>query len=976
MKQGITSTGGIIIIVILVGTIGVALIYLSSPEQQPQDKSIQIVSGSERKNIVSSLNTGTAPVGFNELRVQVNGIDAPIVNTEVVIEPGESGTLEFNFPVFGDNLNVVITGPSNEISYTVDISPLQTTEETCSDGEQNQDETDVDCGGAICGRCPNLKNCLTDNDCISGNCTSNFCIPFDSTEETCEDGTQNQDETDVDCGGSCPGCVAGQQCIQNSDCISLNCISGICQSPVLACSDMEGIICDADEVCSIDTIPTLDGDCCFGTCEPIGECTDTDDDNYFAEEDCGTEVDCDDTDPNVNPGEIEVCDEIDNNCDGDVDEDNVCNLLELQNTEVFFVDSMHKVYWDDVQDEYWMNDAPNLEAARNEYESFQIILEPLAGGMTNSLSISDLSNGIDTIPNSSFQFYKVESTRTKMCTGIGENFDPHYSHSGDPTSQWYGCSNTHLDHFIHVPDPLWPLKDSDLSNLDLNTSENNVYWITIYIPQGITPGDYTGVITVSEAAGGRSNFSLSLRVFDFELPADSSLPAGYSILSSSGDNYPSLRFYNVTNLDWKSVSLNYYEKMNSYRLSPANFKAFFLSNLKDNCTLTKDDAQCVGCCNGTLTCDFSQVKDSLDYFTSLGFSFSDIRVQTSPIKWNQWRCNPHNESQRSAIMDLTEQFYTQLGAELSDYQGRLVAQIYNEPNPIYCNGTESGYTCIGGEWLIDETVRWSVTEYPEAIEDSGIRSLLTMGGKWHKTYLGNRGMWTDTFIEDFFNGARAVDVWIAHYKSTLSDSWYFWQSLIDEGESVGSYNCCNHHWSPHVINQPSMMPRIWRWLVWRFNLTHTREWDRTWWWGYRENASSSYNDTGIDYSIYPYRNPWSNTDCPHGPGTCEFFYPPCKEGFCSDLDDPEILTRVVPSIRLENIRDGMEDYEYFYLLNQLDSSNPVLDRLAEVAPGFDETDWKRYLVMSDSSLVLEIRREIAEQIESLSSRTTPPHTPF
>lgn len=47
---------------------------------------------------------------------------------------------------------------------------------TCNDGEQNQDETAIDCGGE--------------------------CPPC----ETCTDGIKNQNEVEVDCGGDCAAC--------------------------------------------------------------------------------------------------------------------------------------------------------------------------------------------------------------------------------------------------------------------------------------------------------------------------------------------------------------------------------------------------------------------------------------------------------------------------------------------------------------------------------------------------------------------------------------------------------------------------------------------------------------------------------------------------------------------------------------------------------------------------------------------------
>ena len=47
---------------------------------------------------------------------------------------------------------------------------------SCSDGKQNGNETDVDCGGTECGRCAKDKACRDDNDCESMNCQSGHCV--------------------------------------------------------------------------------------------------------------------------------------------------------------------------------------------------------------------------------------------------------------------------------------------------------------------------------------------------------------------------------------------------------------------------------------------------------------------------------------------------------------------------------------------------------------------------------------------------------------------------------------------------------------------------------------------------------------------------------------------------------------------------------------------------------------------------------
>jgi len=57
-----------------------------------------------------------------------------------------------------------------------------------------------------------------------------------------------------------------------------------------------------------------------------GDAVDLDDDGFFDIENTCSDADCDDNDPNINPGAEEICDNgIDDDCDGDIDED--CTLF-------------------------------------------------------------------------------------------------------------------------------------------------------------------------------------------------------------------------------------------------------------------------------------------------------------------------------------------------------------------------------------------------------------------------------------------------------------------------------------------------------------------------------------------------------------------------------------------------------------------------------------------------------------------------
>jgi len=56
---------------------------------------------------------------------------------------------------------------------------------------------------------------------VSGICTGGIC-----QAPSCTDGAKNGTETDVDCGGSCPGCGLGKVCAAGVDCQSAHCSAG------------------------------------------------------------------------------------------------------------------------------------------------------------------------------------------------------------------------------------------------------------------------------------------------------------------------------------------------------------------------------------------------------------------------------------------------------------------------------------------------------------------------------------------------------------------------------------------------------------------------------------------------------------------------------------------------------------------------------------------------------------------------------
>lgn len=178
---------------------------------------------------------------------------------------------------------------------------------------------DSSCAGtASCVRGICHDACATDADCPAGAvCSGALC--WASTSGSCT--------SDADCAageactaGTCAVPPAPIACRADADCpAGARCDGGSCvTAPAEICGnglddDLDGLI---DEDCG--GACTADADCAAGETCLRGVCsataTDADGDGY------PSTSDCDDSDASVNPGATELCNRVDDNCDGVVDE--------------------------------------------------------------------------------------------------------------------------------------------------------------------------------------------------------------------------------------------------------------------------------------------------------------------------------------------------------------------------------------------------------------------------------------------------------------------------------------------------------------------------------------------------------------------------------------------------------------------------------------------------------------------------------
>ena len=161
---------------------------------------------------------------------------------------------------------------------------------SCGDGTLNGSETDVDCGGS-CPGCAPGGHCVLGSDCVSLSCNVTCQAP------TCADGIQNGGESSTDCGGStqCSRCNPGQACGVPADCASSVCTNSVCQGPTCTDSVQNGSETDVDcggsscQPCSIGQKCGGNVDCTTGLCMG-GVCAQTCGDGV--KDGSETDVDC------------------------------------------------------------------------------------------------------------------------------------------------------------------------------------------------------------------------------------------------------------------------------------------------------------------------------------------------------------------------------------------------------------------------------------------------------------------------------------------------------------------------------------------------------------------------------------------------------------------------------------------------------------------------------------------------------------
>jgi hypothetical protein len=208
----------------------------------------------------------------------------------------------------------------------------------------------------------------------------------------------------------------------------------------------------------------------------------------------------------------------------------------------------------------WDGCRVRLYAARNETEPVQLVITAGGQALTGvSVTVSDLTNGADTIGQGQIALYR-EAYRT-----VPQASDPY----------GYGLPAGEMGAGL-IPDALIPFEDPYSAGhlvgvpFDVPAGQNQPVWIDLTVPGGTPPGTYAGTIIVTTDQGSL-HVPLKLVVWGFTLPSQPSLSISFTLdpLWTLPPQYGVAEgtpaFYDLIDREYEALAAHRLGPMNLYR---------------------------------------------------------------------------------------------------------------------------------------------------------------------------------------------------------------------------------------------------------------------------------------------------------------------------------------------------------------------------------------------------------------------------
>ncbi len=485
-------------------------------------------------------------------------------------------------------------------------------------------------------------------------------------------------------------------------------------------------------------------------------------------------------------------------------------------------------------------------------------------------------------------------------------------------------------HFVHHttdsvgvrdwwPDALPPLDEP----IDVAAGQNQPIWVLIHVPPDAIPGDYRSTVTL-EADGFIAEVPIHLHVWDFALPERNHLETAFGFSPHTVFQYHGLK----TETDKRKVLDLYFQSFSEHRISP--YDPTPLDSIRVE-FVPDTDPPCA-------RLDFTDYDRAMSQAVAR-YHFTGFRLKVQGMGGGTFHARHPPK-------------IGEFGEETPEYQAMFSSYV----SQLQAHLREQG-------WLDMAYVYWFDEPAPRDFD------FVAQGMRRLKTYApGLRRMLTEEPGDNVLSGL--VDIWCPvsfHYDHAEAEK------RRAHNERFWWYVCTGPK-APYCtlfIDHPATELRTWHWQTWQRDIVGTLVWQTNYW-----TSTAAFPDQPQN----PYLDPMgyvSGYSTPRGVkrhwgnGDGRFIYPPLAAAEPGASGDGPVIAPPVSSIRWEMLREGVEDYEYLYLLRELieDRRARLSDEQLEhfqsllVVPAEITSDMTTF--STDPAPIYRRRRAVAEAIEDL-----------
>ncbi|MBQ1454971.1 MAG: DUF4091 domain-containing protein [Thermoguttaceae bacterium] len=465
--------------------------------------------------------------------------------------------------------------------------------------------------------------------------------------------------------------------------------------------------------------------------------------------------------------------------------------------------------------------------------------------------------------------------------------------------------------------------------LAVAAGDNQPIFVTVYVPVGTPKGEYAGALTItSREAGGASQtvseIPYKLTVWDFDQPLKNRFETAYGFRPDFAFSYHNASDEPTKRAVWEK----YLKSASDHRISLYNptpldgFKVTFdKENLKAVFDFTAFDAE------------MTRVTEK--------YNVTSFRITPSGIGGGTF-AGRANTGLAGFTADQPQ--YDRL---MASYLGQFEEHLREK------GGLEKGYV-----YWFDEP------------EEKDYDYVAAGFARLKKYAPGLPRMLTeqpsDSFCDTLDAAGGNVDIWCpVSYNFSPKEA----QKRVAKGERFWWYVCCGPKapYCTEFTDHPAHELRLWHWQAFERGITGSLIWATNYW----TSSTKVYQDPYLDPMCYPVGNgPGTASIRYWGNGDGRFFYPPLRASVPGRCEGIAVTDDPVESIRLEELREGVEDYEMLLTLRErFEAKKQTLseDQRAEIEKIFDFSDLTTDMThfTDDPGLILKHRARVAEAIVRL-----------